>query len=146
MKQNNLATFRARELRKNPTEAEKALWSHLRYRQLRGHRFRRQRPIGMYIVDFVCLESRLMIELDGGQHMKTHGYDAARTGGLNSCGYVVIRFCNNQVLTEMDGVRETIFLALEEYMEKPSPRPNPPPCVRERILLGDRHGAITPWH
>ena len=99
----------------------------------------------MYIADFVCLESRLVIELDGGQHMKTRGYDAARTGGLNNRGYLVIRFCNNQVLTEMDGVRETIFLALEEYMEKPSP-PNPPPCVRERILLGDKHGAITPWH
>ena len=59
---------KARGLRKNPTEAERLLWQHLRLRQLRGHKFRRQQPLGPYIVDFVCLEKRLVIEVDGGQH------------------------------------------------------------------------------
>ena len=112
MKQHSLEITRARELRKNPTEAEKTLWSHLRYRQLGGYRFRRQRPIGMYIVDFVCLESRLVIELDGGQHFESVEYDAARTSDLNGRGFSVIRFRNNQVLAEIHGVKEAILLAL----------------------------------
>ena len=112
MKRHSLEITRARQLRKNPTEAEKSLWSQLRYRQLDGHRFRRQRPIGLYIVDFVCLESRLVIELDGGQHIKSAGYDAARSADLNVRGYSVIRFWNNQVLAEMGGVKEAILLAL----------------------------------
>ena len=112
MKNLNLKITRARELRKNPTEAEKVLWSELRYRQLCGYRFRRQRPIGTYIVDFVCLESRLVIELDGGQHLESGCYDAARTSDLNGRGFSVIRFWNNQVLAEIEGVKEAILLAL----------------------------------
>ena len=109
MKQRSLEITRARALRNNPTEAEKALWSHLRYRQLDGYRFRRQGPIGNYIVDFVCLENRLVIELDGGQRLESNSYDATRTSDLNSIGYSVIRSWNNQVLTEMDGVKEAIL-------------------------------------
>ena len=112
MKQRSIEITRARELRKKPTEAEKTLWSHLRYRQLSGFRFRRQHPIGKYVVDFVCLESRLVIELDGGQHLDSAGYDSARTVDLNRRGFSVIRFWNNQVLSEIDGVKEAIFLAL----------------------------------
>jgi len=104
--------IRARELRKNATEAEAALWAQLRYRQLGGHRFRRQRPIGRYIVDFVCLEGRVVVELDGGQHQESVRYDDARTAELNGLGFMVIRFWNNQVLAEMDGVKEAILLAL----------------------------------
>ncbi len=112
MKQHSLEITRARELRKHPTEAEKALWSQLRNRQLGGYRFRRQRPIGKYIVDFVCLESRLVVELDGGQHATTSGYDDARTNYINQRGFSVIRFWNNQALAEIDGVNEAILLAL----------------------------------
>ena len=83
MKQQRLEITRARELRKNSTDAEKTLWSHLRQRLLGGYRFRRQHPIGIYIVDFVCLERRLVIELDGGQHLESVSHDAARTSDLN---------------------------------------------------------------
>ena len=77
-----------------------------------GYRFRRQRPIGKYVVDFVCLELRLVIELDGGQHLESVSHDAARTSDLNNNGYLVIQSWNNQVLTEIDGVKEAILLAL----------------------------------
>ena len=112
MRNCRLAITRARELRKNPTEAEQQLWSQLRYRQLAGFRFRRQRPIGNYIVDFVCLERRLVIELDGGQHLTSIDYDVVRTTVLNAYGFRVIRFWNNQVLAEIDGVKEVILRAL----------------------------------
>ena len=112
MKQHRPELSRARELRRNPTKAESALWFHLRNRQLSGHRFRRQRPIGKYIVDFVCLASCLVVELDGGQHMASGEYDAARTADLNGRGFAVIRFWNDQVLTEIDGLKEAILRAL----------------------------------
>ena len=92
MKHTNLATSRARTLRKNLTEAEKVLGFHLRNLQLGGYRFRRQRPIGNYVLDFVCLDRRLVIELGSGQHLKTKSYDATRTSDLSGLGYSVIRF------------------------------------------------------
>ena len=88
------------------------LWSQLREKQLGGNRFRRQRPIGNYIVDFVCLESRLIVELDGGQHQISSGYDTARTLELNNLGFSVIQFWNNEVVVEMQGVKEAIVRAL----------------------------------
>ena len=106
---NNIA--KARQLRKNPTDAEQALWSVLRRRQVSGYRFRRQAPIGPYIVDFVCYDNRLVIEVDGGQHMEQADYDAERTAWLKAQGFRVVRFWNNQVLEEMDAVREAIFMA-----------------------------------
>jgi very-short-patch-repair endonuclease len=112
MKQSKMQTARARDLRRDSTDAEKTLWSHLREKQLGGKRFRRQRPIGKYIVDFVCLESQLIVELDGGQHQESTGYDTARTTALNELGFTVIRFWNNEVLGEMDGVKEAIFRTL----------------------------------
>ena len=113
MKDPSLKISRARELRKNSTEAESALWSKLRSRQLSGYHFRRQHPVGMYIVDFVCLDSRLVVELDGGQHLESSEYDEARTAYLSSRGYSVIRFWNNQVFAEIDGVKEALLLALD---------------------------------
>ena len=83
---------RARELRKTPTEAERLLWKYLRRRQLIGHRFRRQYPIGSYIVDFFCFEERLAIELDGGHHSQQTEYDTERTAFLESEGVRVLRF------------------------------------------------------
>ena len=115
-----LSTKRARALRKRPTEAELLLWRHLRYRQLNGHRFRRQHPIGKYIVDFACFERRLVIELDGGQHAGQKTYDATRTDWLRERGYKVLRFWNNQVMQEIDAVKFAILQALE-YQETPPP-------------------------
>ena len=104
---------RARNLRKNATDAERRLWSAIRRRALDGHRFRRQHPLGRYIVDFVCLESRLIIELDGGQHADRTEQDAARTAWLEENGYTVIRLWNNDVMTNLDGCLLTIRAALQ---------------------------------
>ena len=117
-----MASTRARELRKNATDAERKLWWKLRYRQLDGYRFRRQVPIGPYIIDFVCLSHRLPIELDGSQHGGAIAYDQARTRWLESRGYRVLRFWNGDVLRDMEGVLDTIHRALME-----TPHPNPPP-------------------
>ncbi len=108
-----VTTARARELRKNPTQAESVLWKHLRYRQLDGHKFRRQVSIGPYIADFVSLENRLIIEVDGGHHPDQEIYDAERTIWLQSQGFRVLRFWNNQVLQDIEGVKEAILKALE---------------------------------
>jgi very-short-patch-repair endonuclease len=105
-------TPRARELRKNPTDAERALWRHIRYRQLAGCRFRRQAPVGPYILDFVCFEKKLVIEVDGGQHTEQADYDGVRTAWLESQGFRVLRFWNNQVLQEIEAAKEAILLAL----------------------------------
>jgi very-short-patch-repair endonuclease len=98
----------ARQLRKNMTDAERYLWYRLRNRQLGGHRFRRQFPIGRYIVDFVCLERKLIVELDGGQHAERTESDLARTTWLNSQGFRLIRFWNNLIFEETDSVLEAI--------------------------------------
>jgi very-short-patch-repair endonuclease len=100
---------RARELRKNMTDAERALWSKIRKRQISGYKFRRQQIIGRYIVDFVCNEKKLIIELDGGQHLEQAEYDKDRTAWLESQGFEVIRFWNHEVLTMMDVVLQEIF-------------------------------------
>src|SRR5690606_8502911 len=96
----------ARALRRNATEAEVALWQHLRGRRLIGLKFRRQAPIERFIVDFYCPEKRLIVEVDGGQH--TAESDQARTGRLEALGYKVIRFWNNDVLGNTLAVLETI--------------------------------------
>ncbi|MFQ5985217.1 MAG: endonuclease domain-containing protein [Alphaproteobacteria bacterium] len=102
----------ARRLRKNPTGAEHRLWARLRRRQLDGCQFRRQAPIGLYIVDFVCFSRRLVVELDGGQHARRLEADARRTSWLESEGFQVVRFWNNQVLENTEGVVEIIVEVL----------------------------------
>lgn len=99
---------RAKELRKNLTDAENELWKHLRYRQMGGYKFRRQHPVGPYIVDFACLEKSLIVEVDGGQHGENVAYDSERSAYLQSKGFRVLRFWNNEVLTEIDVVKEVI--------------------------------------
>ena len=96
----------ARDLRRKQTDAEKLLWAQLRNLRSEGMKFRRQHPIGDYIVDFVCLEKKLIIEVDGGQHNEENQQeqDEARTKWLKSEGYRVIRFWNNDVLTNIQGV------------------------------------------
>nr|GGH97631.1 hypothetical protein GCM10011355_19320 [Aquisalinus luteolus] len=105
---------RARELRRNQTEAERRVWNALRNRQIDGHKFRRQHAIGPYIVDFVCLDRKLIIELDGGQHgePQARAYDARRTEFLEQEGFDVIRFWNIDVFETLDGVLERIAEAL----------------------------------
>jgi very-short-patch-repair endonuclease len=88
----NRLRSQARALRKNPTEVERLLWRHLRFWQLDGYKFRRQQPLGSYIVDFACLEKRLVIELDGGQHTEQADYDSARDAWLRAEGFLILRF------------------------------------------------------
>ena len=102
----------ARKLRKSPTEAEKRFWNRVRARQLDGFGFRRQAPIGDYVVDFVCAEAKLVVELDGGQHDQQGDADAVRAAWLESKGYQVVRFWNNEVFENMDGVLERLRSAL----------------------------------
>jgi very-short-patch-repair endonuclease len=119
----DLIRARARTLRKNPTEVEKLLWRRLRMWQLDGYKFRRQQPLGNYIVDFVCLEEKLIVELDGGQHAEQSDYDAERDGWLREQGFVVLRFWNNEVLDNLEGVTEKIYQSLKNTpFLSPSPQ------------------------
>jgi very-short-patch-repair endonuclease len=99
----------ARSLRKRPTDAEKLLWRHLRSKQVYGLKFRRQEAIGRYIVDFVCFEKRLIIELDGGQHAEQQIQDQERDSWFREQGFRTLRFWNNEVLGNIEGVLETIL-------------------------------------
>lgn len=101
-------TKHAKLLRKNSTKAETLLWSRLRSRQIEGIKFRRQQPIDSYIVDFVSFEKKLIIELDGGQHASQKQQDQLRDRRLMQEGYTVLRFWNNDVLENINGVLETI--------------------------------------
>lgn len=101
-------TEAAKVLRKNSTDAEKVLWRHLKAKQLDGLKFRRQEQIGRFIADFVCYEKGLIIEADGGQHASEKEKDDERTLWLNSQGFTVLRFWNNEILTNIDGVMEAI--------------------------------------
>ncbi len=115
-------TQQARRLRRDTTEAEKKLWKVLRANQLSGAKFRRQFPVGPYITDFACWEARLIIELDGGQHADSKT-DAHRTRYLEGKGFRVIRFWNNEVLENLEGVLSQIQIVLIEA--HPSPQPSP---------------------
>jgi len=98
----------AKNLRKKLTDTERLLWTRLRARQLEGLKFRRQEPIGKYIVDFVCYEKGIVIEADGGQHSSEKGKDATRDKWLKKEGFKVLRFWNNEILTNIEGVLEVI--------------------------------------
>jgi very-short-patch-repair endonuclease len=112
---------RARALRRQMTEAEQRLWGLLRRRQINGCRFRRQAPIGCYIADFVCHEARLIIEVDGGQHDAALLAEVERSRFLEGQGYRILRFWNNEVLENPDGVLIRIAAVLAER--------SPPPCL-----------------
>ena len=109
-----MADQKARDLRLNLTRAERKLWSKFRNRQLDGYRFRRQHPIGPFIVDFVSLEAKLVVEVDGGQHAEPEmaKHDIARTKWLRGQGYQVLRFWNNEVLDGTESVLQVIREAL----------------------------------
>ncbi len=108
----------AKALRSNQTKAKQRLWYRLRAHRFMGLKFKRQKPMGRYIVDFVCLEHRLIIELDGGQHAEQATYDQHRDAWLRSQGYTVLRFWNNDVLQRLEGVLAQIRSTL-------SPGPSP---------------------
>ena len=107
----------ARNLRKNSTEAEKILWQRLRNKQLEGFKFRRQQILGRYIVDFVNFERKLVIELDGSQHALEKERDRKRDHWLEAQGFEVLRYWNNEVFENLDGVLETV----REKLLSPSP-------------------------
>jgi very-short-patch-repair endonuclease len=111
-------TKRARSLRNSPTDVEGRLWYRLRARRLNGYKFVRQEPTGPYIVDFICREHRLVIEVDGGQHADSQR-DAARDKWLVDHNYRVLRFWNNEVSGNLVGVLETIASALAESPPHP---------------------------
>lgn len=102
---------KAKSLRKNSTCMEIKIWNSLRSRRFQGFKFRRQSPFGNYIVDFVCIEKKLIIEIDGGQHneWRQNEYDNRRTDYLNNLGYEVLRFWNNEVQQQFDVVMDVIY-------------------------------------
>ena len=108
-----MSTAKAKELRKNSTDAERVLWQRLRAHRLVGYKFRRQQPIEQYIVDFVCFEKHLIIELDGGQHAEQVAYDGERSAWLQAQGFRVLRFWNHEVLQNMEAVMDAILRGCE---------------------------------
>ena len=104
---------RARSLRQDMTDAENRMWYFLRNRRLNGYKFVREYVIGCYIADFVCREKKLIIEVDGGQHMDAIEYDQRRTAHLIKLGYNVLRVWNNEVFNNIEGVLATILSSLE---------------------------------
>ena len=113
----------ARRLRRDMTEAEKAMWRLLRSRQLAGFKFRRQQPIRRYVVDFVCFSHALVVEIDGGQHADSER-DEIRSRFLANEGFRVLRFWNNEVLDNRDGVCARILEVLRDRT------PHPPGALR----------------
>ena len=115
---------RARALRRNWTDAERTIWNAVRARRLAGANFRRQTPIGPYIVDFVCHDTMLIVEIDGGQHFESERLkrDVRRDAYLSSKGFRVLRFNNHDVMTNRQGVLETIATAVAHALSPPLPR------------------------
>jgi very-short-patch-repair endonuclease len=113
----------AKSLRRTQTKEEQKLWCHLRAHRFIGRKFKRQKPLGQYVVDFVCLEEQLIIELDGGHHAENVEYDHKRDSWLRSEGFTVLRFWNNELMNEMEGVLERIRLELSHETFSPSPSP-----------------------
>jgi very-short-patch-repair endonuclease len=129
---------RARNLRRNMTDAENRMWYYLRNRRLGGYKFVREHVIGHYIADFVCREKKLVIEIDGGQHMDAVEYDTQRTKDLEDGGYRVLRIWNHDVFKNTQGVMDSILNLLDAM---PHQTPSSPTLLpqgrREQILLPD---------
>jgi very-short-patch-repair endonuclease len=116
----------AKQLRQNQTDAENLMWRELRASRLQGFKFKRQVPLDKYFADFVCFEAKLIIELDGGQHNE-NAHDVIRDKALREMGFTVLRFWNNDVLQNLEGVK----LAIVEALSIASPHPSP-------LTLGER--------
>jgi very-short-patch-repair endonuclease len=116
----------ARRLRRHQTDAERILWFRLRDRRLAGWKFRRQKSLNGFIVDFCCPDAKLVVELDGGQHASRSEQDALRTKSLEKSGYLVLRFWNNDVLSNTEGVLEELLSTVnQQALEPPHPTPLP---------------------
>lgn len=113
---------KARRLRACMTDAEKYLWLQLRDRRLAGFKFRRQVPVGPYFVDFICWQAKLIVEVDGGQHTEQVFYDQQRSRFLERQGFTVIRFWNDEVLSNWEGVRQVVLWNLYRKMSTHSGR------------------------
>ncbi|MBS0211826.1 MAG: endonuclease domain-containing protein [Proteobacteria bacterium] len=124
-------THQAKRLRTVMTDAERKLWRCLRLRQLEGCKFRRQHPEGPYILDFVCIEHRLVVEVDGGQHLDS-ARDAVRDAWLHAAGFRVLRFWNHDVLTQTEAVAQAIY----DTLAKTRPHPGLPPLAGEADQQG----------
>jgi very-short-patch-repair endonuclease len=130
-----VALTKARKLRHHTTDTELRLWHALRNRQVRDFKFKRQAPQGPYIIDFLCIEAKLIVEVDGGQHSGRAVADQIRTAHLEQGGYRVLHFWNNEVLTNLEGVLEIIAdeLGAKYPLTQPSPRgeraPRRNPCA-----------------
>ena len=120
-------TTTARRLRRHQTDAARILWFRLRGRRLAGWKFKRQVPIDRFVVDFVCADAKMIVELDGGQHAERTPQDEERTRTLESMGYLVLRFWNNAVMRNTEGVLEEILNTLSQQSPEP-PHPTPLPC------------------
>ena len=129
---NETRTKRARQLRRSQTVAESRLWYRIKNRQIGGYKLVRQEPIGPYIADFVCRERKLVIELDGSQHID-NARDQVRDAFLRSMGYKVLRFWNAEVFDNMDGVLDTILASLEAAP--------PPPTLSPQAGRGEEQRA-----
>jgi len=119
---------RVRHMRREPTDVECRLWQYLRASRFEGLKFRRQHPVPPYVADFCCIEKNLIVQLDGSQHSPEN--DGARTAYLESQGYRVLRFWNNDVLLKTDSVLEAIWNAV--HAPHPHPQPAPRPCAARR--------------
>ena len=125
---------RSKDLRRHETDAEAKLWHHLRARRLCGCKFRRQYPVGGYIVDFLCVERRVVVEVDGGQHALS-SYDQMRTRDLEAMGMIVLRYWNDDVLVRTERVLADLFVTLAA----PHPDPLPAHGERERMARARAH-------
>jgi len=124
------------------TDAERVLWLALRDGRLAGHKFRRQVPLGPYILDFVSFAGKLIIEVDGGQHAERTAYDARRSAFLEREGFRVIRFWNTEVLTSLEGALTAILSALQSPPESTARAPSAPsPLAGEGRGEGGASGA-----
>jgi very-short-patch-repair endonuclease len=117
----------ARRLRRNQTDAERILWFRLRDRRLGGWKFRRQMLLNGFVVDFCCPDAKVVIEIDGGQHVARREQDARRTANLEASGYLLLRFWNNEVMRNVEGVLQSILSTLNQHTSEP-PHPTPLPC------------------
>jgi very-short-patch-repair endonuclease len=122
---NNTTT--AKRLRRQQTDAERILWFRPRVRRHAGWKFKRQVPVDRFIVDFVCADARLVVELDGSQHAVRTRQDEERTRTLEAMGYFVLRFWNNDAMSNLEGVLEEIPNSLNQHSSEP-PHPTPLPC------------------
>jgi len=132
---------RARHLRKNMTDTERFVWHRLRKRQLAHFKFRRQMPLGPFIIDFISLERRVILELDGGQHAELAEADQKRTEWLKEQGFRVLRFWNHEVWKDWDAIEQVLWEALEAG---PPPQPSPARGEGEEMRRPSQRYWVTP--